>query len=204
VLRNRLRLPLAGLLLVAIAAAVLAAACGGGGGSAGATSAGGGATTSNEVPVSSWVGSLCSSVGTWQKTLTQGVPTISDPTDLAGTKKAFSDYLGKVVSATEQLISDVKAAGIPATENGKEIASAFTSTLSSLSAAFTKAKSDVEALSTSDPVALASGLQKVGSDLTTAGSQLGNTFDEIANKFPSADLGQAASKDPSCSALGAG
>jgi hypothetical protein len=197
--RKRTR-TLAGLLAVIAVGAMLAAACGGGGGGSSSTAA---ATTTGpaKVAVAAWIGSICTSVSTWEKQLTQGTPDLSNPTDLAATKQAVADYLGKVVSQTTTLINEVKAAGIPDVTNGEAIANDFKSAIEPVGAAFQKAKSDVEAASTSDPAALASTLQKVGSDLTAAGSQASSAFSDIAAKYPTAELSQAAAKVSACKSL---
>ncbi len=190
--------------LVFFAALLALAACGGGGGSEGG---GAGATTadtgSRTVAVKDWVGAVCTSVGTWQKTL-QEAPDLSNPTDLEATKGAISDFLGKVVGATDTLVADVRAAGVPDTPDGEAIATAMTDTLASVNTAFQKAKSDVDGLSTSDAATFAAGLQQVGEDLTQAGTKVGTAFEDLAKKYPSADLSQAAQDVPACSAITAG
>ena len=201
--RPTARRRLAGIALLAVAATL--AACGGGGGSDGG---GGGQTAAassapSTVSVEQWVGSVCTSVGNWQKKLQQA-PDLSNASDLDSTKTAITDFLGSVVSATDTMIGEVKAAGVPDTKDGEAIASALTGALESVNQSFQKAQSDVEGLSTSDPSAFATGLSKVGEDLTTAGSKVGSTFDELATKYPAADLSKAAQNEPACSAITGG
>jgi hypothetical protein len=190
---------LAGVALVALGCAVVAAACGGGDGTSSPAT-----TQAARVPVADWVGTVCTSVDTWQKRLTQEAPDISDPNDLLAAKRAVVVYLGKAIAATQKMVAEIKAAGVPDTDKGEEIASSFTSALGSVEQAFQKARSDTQALPTDDAAALAKGLESVGTDLTTAGTRIGGTFDQIAKKYPSADLGAAAQKNEACGALGSG
>jgi hypothetical protein len=189
---------LVALLLVCVTAASVSAACGGGGGS-GSGSAG--ATTGPaKVAVNDWVGAVCTSVSTWQKSLT-ATPNITNPSDLEATKTAVTDFLGKVVSATNTMLAEVKAAGVPDTDNGEAIANAFSGSLSTLGTAFEHAKSEVEGLSTTDATGLVTGLQNVATELTQAASKLSTAFDDLAKKYPAADLSATAKNNPACSAI---
>lgn len=179
------------------AALLLVAACGGGGGNDDAGGEGGG-EASKTVPAATWMGNFCTALDTWQTELTDGAPDFSSLTDAESAKETLVSYLDSIVAATGTLVTDIQAAGVPDVENGEAIATEMRSAIASVGDDFAAAKAKVEALSIDDPAAFASGLTEVGTTLTDAGTAAGSTFDQLAEKYPAADLDAAATEAASC------
>jgi hypothetical protein len=180
------------------AIAVLAAAACGGGGSGDGGDGGGGDEATEPVSAATWLDDFCTALGTWQTELTEGAPDFADVSDAESAKDTLVSYLDSVVAATDTLVSDIQAAGVPDVENGEAIASEMRTAIASVGDDFAAAKADVEALSVDDPAAFASGLTDVGTTLTNAGTTAGTTFDQLAEQYPSADLDAAAAEAASC------
>jgi hypothetical protein len=185
--RSRLALAVAG----GVAAMALAACGGGSDGSSSATT-----------PAAEWVASVCGAISTWKTELTSGAPDFSQVTDVESTKQTLGDYLEQVKVSTDTLIADIEAAGTPDVENGEAIAQEFKANLATVGDSFQQAKADLDALSTNDPAAFASGLQEIAGALTTAGSEAGQAFDKLATEYPDSGLDEAAADAPACAALG--
>ena len=153
-----------GILLLLGVVALLAAACGGSSSSADTSSGttASAATGTSTVTAGTWIASVCTALGTWQKTLTTGTPDLSQLSDLSKAKDSVTGYLAGVVTATQTFIADVKAAGVPDVQNGDAIAAGFQDALASTEKRSPMRRSSVEGLSTADPTSFASGLSQVG------------------------------------------
>jgi hypothetical protein len=188
--------------LASLAAAVLfaAAACGGGGDGDEADEAAGGETSeaSEAVPASQWLGDFCTALGTWQGELTEGVPDTASVTDVETAKESLVSYLENAAAATQTLVDDIQAAGVPEVENGEAIATEMRNEIAAVGESFSAAKADVEGLSTDDPAAFATSLSELGTTLTEAGTAAGTAFDELAEKYPAAELDAAATEVEAC------
>jgi hypothetical protein len=188
------------LVLLVTVAVLVAAACGGGGGEEDAGGDGGGDATET-VSAATWMGDFCTALGTWQTELTEGAPDFSEVSDAASAKDTVVSYLDSVVAATQTLVADIQAAGVPEVENGEAIATEMRSAIEAVGDDFAAAKADVEALSTDDPAAFAASLGELGTTLTEAGTAAGTAFDQLGEKYPAADLDAAAAEAESCQSI---
>ncbi len=195
--RARVALVLAG----ALAATVLAA-CGGGSDSSSETAAATTAEAAAAVPADEWAASVCTAVGDWQTELQSSAPDAGNLTDIESAKQTLGDFLDGASTATDEMVSEVEAAGVPDVENGEEIAQKFQANLAAVGDSFDQAKTDLDALSTDDPTGFAAGLQGIATTLTTAGTEAGQAFDKLAAEYPSAGIDDAAAEVPECAALG--
>lgn len=177
---------------LAVLVTLAGAACGGGGGN----EAGG--TAAETVSAATWMGDLCTALGTWQTELTDNAPDLSSVTDVQATKDSIVSFLGSAVAATRTLVDDIQAAGVPDVENGEAIATEMRSAIATVSDEFSAARDKLEGLSTDDPAAFAADLSEIGTTLTEAGTAAGTTFDQLAEKYPAADLDAAANEAQAC------
>lgn len=200
------------LILVSLLAAlaVLAAACGGGDDETAAPEVETTATETTEaagggaVPASDWANDVCTALGDWQQELTSGAPTIEDAADVENVQQTLVGYLDSVVTATETMIEDVRAAGHPDVDQGEQIAQDFQEALAPVRDSFAQARDDVDALDASDPAAFSEQLSAIGTELNEAGSQAASAFDQLAQEYPNADLQASAQDAPACQSLGVG
>jgi cell division septum initiation protein DivIVA len=147
------------------------------------------------------MGDFCTALGTWQTELTEGAPDFSDASDAEAAKDTLVTYLDGAVAATQTLVADIQAAGVPEVENGEAIATEMRSAIEAVGDDFAAAKADVEALSTDDPAAFAASLGELGTTLTEAGTAAGTAFDQLGEKYPAADLDAAATEAESCQSI---
>lgn len=176
---------------LAVLITLAAAACGGGGNEVGDTAAG-------TVSAATWIGDLCTALDTWQTELTDNAPDLSSATDAGATKDSLVSFLGTAVTATRTLVDDIQAAGVPEVENGEAIATEMRSAIAAVGDKFSAAKDTLEGLSTDDPAAFAADLSEIGTTLSEAGTAAGTTFDQLAEKYPAADLDTAANEAQTC------
>lgn len=165
------------------------------------TSEGTTGAASGDTAPGEWVGAVCGALVAWQDEVRAGAADLAQSAEPAEAKQIVTDYLSDVVASTEAMISEVRAAGAPAIAQGQEIAADFVAGLSSVRDAFERARDDVGDLSTSDPAALASGLQEVATTLRQAGTDAANAFASLGSKYPDAGLAEAAAGQPECAAL---
>lgn len=187
----------------AMAVAVLAlsvAACSsdGDGGSEGTATE----TAAAAVPVEEYLDGLCTAIVDFQDELTSlnsdleaqlsgDVPTPDAVKDL------LVSFLGDAVVATQGLADEVRALGSPDVDGGDEIAVTFVGAFERVEDLFATSQSDVEALSTDDPAALAEGLQGVATNLEAGGEQIATVFDTL----PEDDVDVNPEDIPSCQGL---
>lgn len=195
------------LLLLALLAALGLAACGGGsssdeGADAATTEAAATEAASAEtVSAEQWVGGVCGAIGTWQTSITTDLPTFSDPSDVESVIQGLSDYLGGVITATNTMIADVQAAGVPDVDQGEAIANDFVAALQPVADSFQQAQADVDALSGGDPGAAVTELTNIGTEIQNAATQAGAAFDDLATKYPDAGFDEAAANAPECASI---
>lgn len=181
---------------LAVLVTLAAAACGGGGAEAGGDAAE--STAAETVSATTWMDGLCTALGTWQTELTDNAPDLSSATDVQATKDSLVSFLGTAVTATRTLVDDIQAAGVPEVENGEAIATEMRSAIAAVGDKFSAAKDTLEGLSTDDPAAFAADLSEIGTTLSEAGTAAGTTFDQLAEKYPAADLDTAANEAQAC------
>jgi hypothetical protein len=199
--------------LIAVAAVValcstVLAACGGGGSTdtSGASGASG-AAGAGQVSAADYVASVCIAVGDFQSTITndqeaaqQGVTTSGN--DLGAVKDQLSKFVSQVAGATQQLATDVKAAGTPDVPNGDQLASQLNDALDQITTAFQAAEKKVDALPTTSEQAFTSAAQSFNADIQ---QQIGQLQSEFASATgDSSELNQAADQNPDCKSLQSG
>lgn len=186
----------------AVFALVLLAACSSDG--SGGTD---GVGTSAEAPAEgaapdAYMEGLCAAIVSYQGDLEAESTSLQDqfsggtPTP-EETKDILVTFLGNAADRTQQLMDDVEALGTPDVENGEEVKAAFVGAFQQVLDLFDSAKSDVEALSTDDPAALAEGFTSAATKLQEAGAGIGASFDDLS----SSELDTAAQDAASCAGV---
>jgi hypothetical protein len=199
---------------LAVAAAVLGlgitgVACGGGSstssGSTSSTSSSSSSTTASGKTVSQWVGQICSNLASYKNGLqTEGnnlQAQLNNVTDLQQAKTGLVNFMNSAVSSTNNLVSQVQAAGPAPTKDGAAISQALVGGFQQLGVAFTGAQTQAQALPTDDPQAFANQAKTLGTSLQQASSQISANFDSATKKFPGDNLNAAANANPACQSV---
>jgi len=184
--------PRPALLLPALAALVV--------GIAGCTSAvPGAAAPAGQAPATAagdpvqWVDGVCGALLPFVKTA--GTPpqlnTASDPTALA---KGISDYLGQGATAADSAISGIAAVGPSPVAGGDDVITRLTQTLTTFRTSFQDAKTQVDAVDTSNPQTLRTELPKAVAPL----EQLATMPDPTVDLQTSPELERASAQAPNC------
>lgn len=169
---------------VAVVAGLLLAACGG----------------SSQVKPAAYVKSLCTALGKWRNTIQgAGVALQSSGAATAARPVAKADYqkfVSSLVTATRQADADLKSAGIPDVPGGKPLANRLSHAFDIATQRLNQAETQAKAIKTDTPANFQAGASAVTAQIKTA-------LQAIAAVSPgrSAELRQAAAKEPSCQAL---
>jgi hypothetical protein len=180
------RLPI----LALLAAVALAAGCGGG------------EETPEGVPPADWAQSVCGALSDWQTSLleqSQGLTSeVLEAKNPQAAKQQIGDFLGDVIADTEIMVGIVEDSGVPAVEEGGQVAADFRAGLNRMRSAFQDAQQRVESVPTDDPEAFQEQLARIGADLQTQGKAIGDTLSEVDEKYDAEELSQAFDNTPQC------
>jgi hypothetical protein len=182
-------------LVVPLGMLVMGACSGGDGG----TDGGGEADT---VSATEYATGVCTAISGWVddiQGLNQDLQANLDPTSMDSLKDAMVGFLEDVTTATDSVISDVEAVGIPDVEDGQAAADAVLSALRDSRAVFADAHDRVEGLSTDDPAAFAEELETLGTDIGSSMSGIGGELDQ----FASPELDEVSQDIPECQEVAA-
>ena len=181
------------LILALVALAALLAGCGGDDGGSDAEG----------VPPEDWAASVCGALAGWQSSLqeqSQGPSSaVLEADSPESARDQIGEFLTQVISETETMIGEVRAAGQPAVDQGDQIAEDFNNGLQQMRTAFEAARQQVEEVPTDNPQAFQQELTGIGQELQTQGEAIGNQLDEIDERYDADELSQAFDDTPACS-----
>jgi len=156
---------------------------------------------------SAWAPKFCKAFQKWQKTVTsesKKANEVFDNTasgDLQSIKDEFVSFLGKDVTATNQVISAIKKAGVPDAQNGKAIQKKIVEGFQAASDIFATAKSDAAKLSTTDPTAFVTDATQIKTNLDGASSEFSTSFSQAEALDKKGTIGSALEDAKACSFL---
>jgi len=176
-----------------IGSVVVLAGCGGGGG----------------VSASSYVASVCKSLGAWEHTVKGQAVTIEGKLPslleqavnggaavLTQARTLLVTFTDELVAATKTAQKGVDAAGTPNVKNGSTIASKLHDAFGSILTALGAARNRADKLPTDSGSAFQSGANAIQQSIQSA-------FGSVGNSVPnSPELNAAAKKTPACVAIG--
>ncbi|MGH2754245.1 MAG: hypothetical protein ACRDLB_07395 [Actinomycetota bacterium] len=175
------------LVSAAVGMAFVAGACGGGDGGSGADP-------------NSYANDICTAVGDWVSAIQEGAASITESNDPASGVQALQSFLDNAVSDTENLISEVEAAGAPDVDGGEEFADDLRAAFEEARTVLEQARDDVADLPTDDPTAFGEAASELGASVQEA---LGAVGDELQE--PEAEeLGAAFEEEEACTSVGSG
>jgi len=170
------------------------------GGDDGGGSAGGGGTAPE-----AWAKQVCGSVGSWLEDVQKRSSAIGDTAQGANSlkeaKSQFVTYFEELVARTDKMITEIEDAGDPDVEDGDAIGEDFRNTIAPMRDALADARDQAEDLPTDDPQAFAQGAVKAGESVEREGTQVGQAFDRLDEKYDTAELQRAFKDEPACTEL---
>ncbi len=148
-----------------------------------------------------WSGDICSAVSDWARDLQTraGEPPKSTRT-VADIRAQLVDFISDVVTRTDEMLADVRAAGQPSVEDGDKIARDLLARLQSLRTTLVRARGTVQQLP-DDPSKFGPAAQDLGASIQKAGSDIGDQIDQLDEKYDAEDLSKSFNDNPRCSDL---
>jgi hypothetical protein len=189
--------------------AVLAASCstssstttaantGGGVSASSATGSSMGGTTS----AAAYAKEVCGAMVNWVNALKAQQPNIGASSSAEQTKQALVDYFDAVISETDTMVNQLKAAGSPDVTGGAAASQAFVTAMEGLQTAFHQLKDKTDGLDTSNTAQMMSGFTTVMKDFQTQMSAIGTQLQGLQSN---SELDAAFTADPSCQQLSKG
>jgi hypothetical protein len=157
--------------------------------------------TLRRLPPKDYVAGVCGAATAWESAVqadtTQFETQSKSASSIEEGKTLFVAYVGQVVKETDSMVTTVTGLGAPTVPNGAQIRTAVIDSLGKIETVFQEAVTKAQQVDTSSPAKYAEGIQKVGSDIDSTLSNLG---DPLAN-LPSPELEQAAKANSDCQKL---
>lgn len=191
------RTPRPARLLTVLAALLISAGCSsavqGSAGPSGGTPASNAAPTKTTQDGVAWMNDVCGALLPFIRTAATPPPLdqSSDPVTLV---KGLSTYFGQASTSAASAITGMAAAGPSPIEGGDEVVTGLTGTLTTFKTTFEDAQTRIDALDTSDPQALATGLPAAIEPL----GELANLPDPTAGLGENPELDKAAKQAANC------
>jgi hypothetical protein len=153
---------------------------------------------SDGVAPEKWARSVCVAVKPWSAqidaSVTQARTKITAASDPGQTKTELVALFRAAKQASDDAVSKVRKAGVPAADNGKKVADQFVGALSAAGDNFGRAADGVQKLPAANRAAFYNGVVKVGDQL----SKDNNTSSAQLSTVRSKDLEKAFDKVPEC------
>jgi uncharacterized phage infection (PIP) family protein YhgE len=171
---------------VAVSLSVVAAGCGG--------------SSNDTTPTEQWASDVCTSVSTWKSSITS----IASSVQQGGlTKDSLTNAVDKAKTATSKLTDDLRSAGRPDTEAGKEAQSQVDQLADELDDGVNKVEDSVG--NVSDTQSALSAVSVIGSTLSTMSQQFKTTLTSLEGLGQGQkEIRQAFQTVPACKELTAG
>jgi prophage DNA circulation protein len=188
---------------VVLGLGITAVACGGGSSSSSSTTSS--STTASGKTANQWATQVCSSLNSYLSSLQTQANNLqaqsNNATSLQEAKTGLVNFINSAVSGTNNLVSQLQAAGPAPTRDGAAISQAIVGGIQQLGVAFSGAQAQAQALPTDDPTAFENQAKAVGTSLSNAGNQIGNNINSAVQRFPADNLRGEFNNNPSCQQL---
>jgi hypothetical protein len=148
-----------------------------------------------------YVRSLCTGIGTYLddiNALSDDFVGALDPTaDAQSQKDAVVGLLNDIIGATDTLITDLEAAGIPDVDDGDAIVAAVGDSFEQARQVIDDARAAVEELSVDDPATFAAELAEIGTAIQNSSAGISASLGTLESE----ELSEAALDEPACTEL---
>lgn len=141
--------------------------------------------------VLAWADTVCGSLTTFVTSVSH--PPTPNPADPAGTKQAYSAYLGTALVGADRFLAGLDGAGLAPVPDGLSLTADIRAVFTGLRASFSDAKTQLDAADPADPAAVARALEPL--------SAVPRATAPLARLVADPRLQQAALRSPSCRAL---
>jgi hypothetical protein len=161
--------------------------------------------TSGNVQTTSWADSVCGGLADWKASITS----LADVSGGTLTKASLQQKLADAQTATEQLVTELKALGRPDLAEGDQLKQELDSAADELNASYQSLKAGAQdALGASTPAAFLQGLAKLAPQFQKLLDQISATVADLRNanvaESSKAELMQAFDDADSCQSLSSG
>jgi len=152
--------------------------------------------SASPVDATAYADSVCTSISTWQQSLTDGNQTFQDsigdtptPQDV---KDSLEAYLTSVVDDTQTMLDEIQALGPP--PGAEEASAAMVTALTDVKTLFEGVLSSVQALDTTNPASMAAAM----TDLVPQLQQGAQDVSDALSALPDGELKTALQSNPNC------
>ncbi len=165
-----------------------------------AAGCGGGGTPANE-----WVADVCEGMTSWVGELGRGSENLNDDidslerNDFVGLKELTVAFVDRAVDATEVLLDRIEEAGVPAVDDGADVADTFLTAIGEVRDVFADVRDGIAGLPTDDPRALARGLEGFAAAIGENTAAAAEVLEEArAAGLGGPELAEAFEEEPAC------
>lgn len=160
-----------------------------------------GAIASTKTKPAKWAATVCTSLGDWVTTIEAAgeKAAATAPTTPAAGKKSLVKLIGSAIGATKALVKKLKAAGVPAVDDGALVASTIGQQFKAVQSALTSARTTLKQIPADDPVAFVAQ-SRTAQDAIEAGLEGVQGALNAATNLDVAPLVEAFNAEPSCAA----
>jgi hypothetical protein len=145
-----------------------------------------------------WSGDICTAVSDWARDLqTRAAQPPTNARTVADVRAQLVKFISDVVSRTDQMLADIKAAGQPSVEDGDKIARDLLTRLQSLRMTLVRARRTVQRLP-DDPSKFGPAAQDLGTSIQKAGGDIGDQIDQLDEKYDAEEVSKAFNENPDC------
>ena len=170
-----------------------------------AFAASGSTVATRSVSPSTWWGSVCTSLGSYQKDTAKLEKTfdaaIKQHKSLSSVKNEFATFLQASVNRAKQLVSELKKAGTPNAPSGPQFSNAISAGFEQLRAGFDSLVPQARGVPTSSQAGFKAAFTSIVNQINTLETQNQTTF-QAAEPFSSAALNTAFQHQQVCKSLG--
>jgi hypothetical protein len=148
-----------------------------------------------------YAAAVCGALTDWMTAIEDGntelQSSLENETDLEAVKQRLLEFLDDTIASTDEMLGSIEDAGAPDVDNGEEIHQQLLELLGRASTAFQDARDTVDGLDASDPQALGTGLQELGTSLQAAFADVENPLENT----DSTELDEAFQANEDCTSL---
>lgn len=152
-----------------------------------------------------WATAVCGAMTGWLHQIQDlGTQLGTDVGQASGPEEAkglLVTFLGDAVTATDDLIGEIKDADAPDVKDGEAVAAALKVGLNRARTIFDDARQQAEQIPTDDPDAFQAAVTEIQSSIEEGSTELGDTFDRLSKEFDVPELDRAFNELPACKEL---
>jgi hypothetical protein len=177
---------------------------------------------SDGVAVDEWVAEVCTSLDEWIGALEAADEELQDVLDLSGTtgrtgdggldtgttgtgtadiderKQTLVDFLDDAVAASDKLLDELDAAGVPDVGEGEELAEVFNDGFKAARDALADGLDNAEQLSTDSAADFRDGVTEITDDIDIAFIELQTAFNEAGSELDVDEFDEAYAEEEAC------